>query len=102
MTGRATDEAVSVVSSFYLETMADSHAKTITNLISSSFDEMRIATAYIADEDIHSEEDLRNAIGRVESLLGMNRFALVDDDNIVYTRYTTYTGGSRHPFLAED
>ncbi len=82
--------------------MADSHARTITNLISNSFDEMRIAIAYIADEEVNSEEELRDAIGRVESLLGMNRFALVDEDNVVHTQYTTYTGGSRHEFLSED
>lgn len=38
----------------------------------------------------------------MESLLGLKRFALVDTDNIVYTQYTTYTGGSRHSFLEED
>ncbi len=32
----------------------------------------------------------------------MNQFALVDEDNIVYTHYTTYTGGSRHAFLAQE
>ncbi len=101
-TASATDEAVSAVSFFYLETMADSHAKTITNLISNSFDEMRIAVAYIQDEEVSSPEDLRDAIGRIESLLGMNQFALVDEDNIVYTRFTTYTGGSRHAFLSEE
>lgn len=101
-TNDATDEAVSAVSSFYLETMADSHAKTITNLISNSFDEMRIAIAYISDEEINSQDQLRDVIGRVESLLGMNQFALVDEENIVYTRYTTYTGRTRHAFLAED
>ena len=52
----ATDEAVSEVSSFYLETMAESHAKTITNLVSSSFDEMRIAIAYIQDEEVNSQD----------------------------------------------
>ena len=98
----ATDEAVSEVSSFYLETMADSHSKTITNLINNSFDEMRIAIAYIEDEEVNSYDELRDAIGRIESLLGMNQFALVDEDNIVHTRYTTYTGGSRHAFLSED
>lgn len=101
-TGAATDEAVSAVSSFYLLTMAESHAKTVTNLIDNSFDEMRIAIAYIEDEDVDSQNDLREVIGRVESLLGMYQFALVDEDNVVYTRYTTYTGGSRHVFLEEE
>ena len=96
-----TDDAVSSVSSFYLDTMADSHAKTVTNMISNSFDEMAIAVAYIEDEDIHTSKELREIIGRVESLLGMNRFALVDEDDVVYTRYTTYTGRSRHEFLSQ-
>lgn len=100
-TGVATDEAVSAVSYFYLEAMADRRAKAITNLINNSFEEMGKAVAYIGDEGVDSQEALRNAIGKVESLLGLNRFALVDEDNIVYTRYTTYTGGSRHAFLSE-
>ena len=100
-TGVATDEAVSAVSSFYLEAMADRRAKTISNLINNSFDLMGKAVAYIDDEGVDSQEALRGAIGKVESLLGLNRFALVDEDNVVYTHYTTYTGGSRHAFLSE-
>ncbi len=34
--------------------------------------------------------------------MSLDRFAVVDEDNIVYTQYTTYTGGSRHPFLSEE
>ena len=97
----ATDEAVCAVSEFYLEAMAERNAKTITNLISSSFDQMEKAVSFIADERIGSQEQLRNKIGKVQSLLELNRFALVDEDNVVYTQYTTYTGGSRHPFLSE-
>lgn len=101
-TSAATDEAVSKVSSFYLEAMADRRAKTITNLISGSFGEMEKAVAFIAGEEIASQEELRNGIGNVEALLGLNRFALVDADNTVYTHYTTYSGGSRHTFLSEE
>ncbi len=98
----ATDEAVSAVSSFYLEAMADRRAKIISNLISNTFDEMKKAVAYIEEERIDSKEALRDTIGKVKSLLGLSRFALVDDDNIVYTQYTTYTGRSRHAFLADE
>ena len=98
----ATNEAVSAVSSFYLEAMADRRAKTITNLINNGFDEMEKAVALIESEKVESQEELRNTIGKIKSLLGLSRFALVDRDNIVYTQYTTYTGRSRHAFLAED
>ena len=49
-TSIATDEAVSAVSSFYLEAMADRRAKTITNLINNNFDEMEKAVAFIGHE----------------------------------------------------
>lgn len=101
-TAVATNEAVSAVSLFYLDAMADRRAKIITNLISNSFDEMEKAVAFISDENVESQEELREKIGTVEALLGLKRFALVDENNVVYTHYTTYTGGSRHPFLADE
>lgn len=98
----STNKAVSAVSAFYLESMADRRSKTITNLIENNFDYMEKAVSVIDDEKIENQEDLRAAIGRMKKLLSLNRFALVDEDNIVYTQYTTYTGGSRYPFLAQD
>ncbi len=98
-TSIATDEAIHEVSSFYLEEMADRRSKTITNLINSNFDEMEKAIDFFAEEEIRSQDELRDSIGKVKSLLGLNRFALVDEDDVVYTRYTTYTGKSRHAFL---
>ncbi len=96
----STNQAVSAVSAFYLESMADRRAKTITNLINNNFEYMEKAVSVIDDEKFESQEDLRAAIGRMRRLLSLNRFALVDEDDIVYTQYTTYTGGSRYPFLA--
>ncbi|MBO4337600.1 MAG: diguanylate cyclase [Lachnospiraceae bacterium] len=98
----ATDNAVSAVSSFYLEAMADRRAKTITNLISNNFTQMEKALTIFSDEGIEDQEHLRSVIGKIKSLLSLNRLALVDEDNIVYTQYTTYTGGSRHDFLSDE
>ncbi len=101
-TESATNEAVSAVSEFYLEAMADRRARTITNLINSNFEQMEKAMLFVGDENIKTQDDMRRSIGRIKSLLSLNRFAIVDCDNIVYTQYTTYTGGSRHAFLADD
>jgi diguanylate cyclase (GGDEF)-like protein len=98
----STDKAVSAVSSFYLEAMADRRSKTITNLIDNNFDMMAKAVDFIDDEQIESTEEFRNTIGRVKSLLSLSRFAFVDEDDVVYTQYTTFTGRSRYSFLAED
>ena len=98
----STNQAVSAVSAFYLESMAGRRAKTITNLINNNFDYMEKAVSLIDDEKIENQQDLRDAIGKMKTLLFLNRFALVDEDNVVYTQYTTYTGGSRHAFLAKE
>ena len=98
----ATNEAVSEVSSFYLEAMADRRAKTIANLINNNFAQMKKAVDYINNEGIGSEEELRAAIGNLKSLLSLDRFALVDEDKIVHMQYATYTGGSRHAFLSDE
>ena len=97
-----TDEAVSAVSSFYLEAMADQRARTINNLINNNFEHMNKALTIIRDEDIRSQEALRDVLGTIRILLSLNRFALVDENNTVYTRYTTYSGGSRYNFLSSD
>nr|MCR5674088.1 hypothetical protein [Lachnospiraceae bacterium] len=97
-----TDEAVSAVSSFYLEAMADQRARTINNLINNNFEHMNKALTIIRDEDIRSQEALRDVLGKIRILLSLNRFALVDENNTVYTRYTTYSGGSRYNFLSSD
>lgn len=98
----ATNEAVSSVSSFYLETMADHRARIITNLINDSFDEMEKALLFIDEEAPKTQEELQRTIGKVQSLLSLHGFALVDEENIVYTQYTAYTGRSRHEFLAKE
>lgn len=74
----ATDEAVSAVSSFYLEAMADQRARTVDNLINNNFEQMETALTVIRDEDIKSQEELRNILGKIKTLLSLNRFALVD------------------------
>ena len=97
-----TEEAVSAVSVFYLDTMADRRAQTVSNQIDNEFSHMEKALAFIREEKIESQEELRDTLGKIRSLLSLNRFALVDQDDVVYTQYTTYTGRSRHEFLAEE
>jgi len=101
-TMRKTEEAVFAVSHFYLENMADRRAQTVANRIDSEFSQMEKALDYIRDENIESQEELRTTLGKIRNLLSLNRFALVDQDDVVYTQYTTYTGRSRHEFLSEE
>ena len=84
----ATNEAVSEVSSFYLEAMADRRAKTITNLINSNFDQMEKAVDYLSNEKIGSMEELTASIGTLKALVALNRFAVGEAENIISTQDT--------------
>ncbi len=97
-----TEEAIFTVSQFYLESIADRRSHTVANQIESEFIQMEKALDFIQAEDIESQEELRQTLGKIKNLLSLNRFALVDQDNVVYTQYTTYTGKSRHEFLSEE
>ena len=94
-----TEEAIFTVSRFYLESIADRRSHTVANQIESEFIQMETALDYIQHEDIESQEELRQTLGKIKNLLSLNRFALVDQDNVVYTQYTTYTRKSRNEFL---
>ncbi len=98
----ATNDAVYAVSSFYLDAMADRRAKTITNLINNNFELLEKSLGFYEDEVIEDQEDLRRTIGKIKSMMSLSRYALVDEDNVVYTQYTTYTGGTRHEFLSAE
>ena len=83
--------------------MAERRAHTITNQIDNNFEHMEKARVFIEEEEIASQEQLRETLGKIKSLLSLNRFALVDEDNVVYTQYTTYTeAAAANEFLSRE
>lgn len=98
----ATDEAVSMVSDFYLEELAGRRIQVVSRFFETQAEQMDRAVNLMNDQVLSSQDTLRKYIGNVESILGLGLFAVVDEDDIVYTRYTTYMGKSRYPFLSEE
>ena len=98
----STDKAVAKVSEFYLKELADRRTQVIASLIDSKTDQMQRAMQVISKQDLESVDSLRAFIGRTELLYELDLFALVDQDDIVYSRYSTYMGGSRYDFVADD
>ena len=99
---KATDDAVGKVSEFYLEELAGRRSQVVTRFFETKADQMQRAMALMKQEDLASLKALRSFIGRVEALYGLELFAVADEDNVVYTEHTTYTGGSRHAFLSDE
>ena len=91
----ATDKAVGMVSDFYLEELAGRRSQVVSSFFETKTKQTERAAALMNPYVLSSLDTLRNYIGNVEALDGLSLFAVVDEDNVVYTDHTTYTGGSR-------
>ena len=98
----STDKAADKVSEFYLKELADRRTHIISSQIDVMVDQMGRAMRVISEEDLKSEDTLRDFIGKIETLYALDLFALVNEEDVVYSRYSTYMGGSRYSFLSQD
>ncbi len=95
-----TDRAVNRVSEFYLEELAGRRALTVSEELKNSFTHMESALAVLEDSDLESEEALRSFLGKMKKLYGVDRFALADEDGVVYTEFDTASGLDQYDFLS--
>ena len=97
----AANRAASKVTEFYLKEFAGRRSHMVSAAIDEEFEHMRLALALVTSEDLSSQEALRAFLGKIETAYGTDQFALVDDEDVVYARYATYSGGSRYEFLSD-
>ena len=96
-----TSQAVAQVSEFYLEELAGRRAQVVSEELKNNFTYMENALSVLDSSDLESQDTLRRFLGKVKQLYGVNKFALVDENGIVYTQHSTTSGLSRYPFLAQ-
>ncbi len=94
--------AVSKVSEFYLEELAGRRAQVVSEELNRSFAYIENALGILEPSDLQSQETLRRFLGKVRRMYGVDSFALVDENNIVYTEHSTSTGLSMFSFLSEE
>ncbi len=97
-----TNQAVNQVSEFYLEELAGRRARVVSEDLKNSFMHMKSALEILDESNLKSQETLRSFLGKVRKLYNVDKFALVDDNGIVYTEHSTVSGLSRYSFLSED
>lgn len=97
-----TDKAVNKVSEFYLEELAGRRASVVYEELNNNFKNIEKALEVLDDSDLESEESLRSFLGNTRKLYGVDKFAMVDEDKIVYAQHSTTSGLSRYSFLAEE
>lgn len=97
-----TNKAVNKVSEFYLEELAGRRAQVVSEELKNNFAYIKNALEVLKDLNLESQETLRTFLGKVKKLYGVDKFALVDENEIVYTEHSTTSGLSRYHFLSEE
>ena len=97
------DQAVSRVSEFYLEELAGRRAQVVYEDLKNNFAHMENALGILEDSDLESQETLQSFLKKVKTLYGVDEFALVDENDMVYTANGVVLGreeyGNDYDFL---
>lgn len=98
---RQTHTVAENLSNFYMEELINRRVSIISDTLKLNYQYMNNALDSITKEDLRSTASLRNYLGRIRRLYGVEKFSFVDEDCLVYTAHSTSTGKSRYPFLAD-
>ena len=97
-----TKQAVARVSEFYLDELAGRRAQVVSEELKNHFAYIENALDVLEPSDLESQESLRRFLGRVKRLYGVDKFALIDENGIVYAQHSTTSGLSRYNFLSQE
>ena len=100
-TRKASDQTVNDLVEFYLEEIAERNANSITAALTQKAAQMEMALTVLDQDDLRDEASIRDFISMVQQINGLDMFALVDEEGMVYTADATFSGISRFSFLSE-
>ncbi len=95
------DETTQSLSRFYLEEIAERTVYEIDNVLENSSTQLHRAVDEMSNESFNSVDELRSYLDMIQHLNGLDIFAVVDENGMVYTRDNTFSGISRFGFLSE-
>ena len=98
----ASERTVNDLVEFYLEEIAERNARSIQSELEKKAVQMEMALSVLDQEYLQSEESIRKYIYMVQQINGLDMFALVDKDGMVYTADSTFSGISRFNFLSDE
>ena len=80
-----TEKAVRTVSLLYLDELAERREQVVSSTLSDYVNDMDVALGLMVRDDLSSIERLQAYQTRMIQLYGLNRFAFVDNDGLIYT-----------------
>ena len=98
-TQTSSEETINALGEFYLEEITERNAGNITSELEKKGKQMKQALTVLTRDDLKDEESIRHFIYMVQQMNGLDLFALVDDNGMVYTADSTFSGISRFIFF---
>ena len=89
--GEDTGKAVRNVSLLYLEELAGRREQVVASTLSSYINNIDVALGLLERDDLSSAEKLQNYQARMKQIYGVEKFAFVDEDGLIYTSRGTRT-----------
>lgn len=100
-TRKTTDNAITKLSSFFIQEIAKSRTTLVVEELSKKRNYIDNALSVLSEDDLSSVKSFREYLGNMRNLFGLDTFALVDENGLVYTSHSTCSGKTRYPFLAQ-
>ena len=92
------EEAVRTVSLLYLDELAGRREQVVASALGDYINDMTLALDMLTKDDLSTVEKLQAYQARVKKLYGLEKFAFVDTDGVIYTSRGTRTDISEYGF----
>ena len=95
---QGTVKAVSSVSLLYLDELAGRRKRVVEDALKSNISKIKIATSLLEENDLKDVEHLKAFQSKMKQLFGLEKFAFVDTEGLIYTSLGIQTDISRYRF----
>lgn len=99
---RDTETAVRNVSLLYLDELAERREQVVASTLSDYISDMDIALGLMEKDDLKNTESLHRYQTKMKQLYGLEKFAFVDTEGLIYTSRGTRTDIDRYDFDYND
>ncbi|MBO6214160.1 MAG: hypothetical protein J6N76_01335, partial [Lachnospiraceae bacterium] len=96
--GKDTEQAVRNVSLLYLDELAGRREQVVASALSDYISDLDVAIGLMTPEDLSTPEMLMAYQLRMKQLYGLEKFAFVDEDGLIYTSKGTRTDIDKYSF----
>ncbi|MBP5673073.1 MAG: response regulator [Victivallales bacterium] len=95
---QGTVKAVRSVSLLYLDELAGRRKRVVEDALKSNISKIKIATSLLEENDLKDVEHLKAFQSKMKQLFGLEKFAFVDTEGLIYTSLGIQTDISRYRF----